>query len=651
MPGRKRLLLALRSILLFAISFAYLWSIQRLSPSMPDTDPYFHIKVADLIRERGLLQEFPWASFSLWRDAYFDKDLLFHLLLLPFTSLGLMFGAKVATAFFGALALTFFYVTLSLSGVVFPSAWTLLLLASGPGWFSRIIVLRGYLLSIAFCVTGLLAILKERPLLLFFITALYSLSYNSSFLLPLFAALYLILSFFYAARATPLKLLICSVAGLIAGIAMHPHRAAAFKNLVLQNIEVLFNAWNGDGKLRMAGELASYASRDLVYYNAGYLAAFFLSFAVLVFRGIRPALSEALLVTLTSAFFALTLVTQRFVEYWAPLQIWLLAILISRTFESGWRKRFAAIAVVASASLLIPYSDGAIRKFYKTLREPSSRQAAEWLASNAEEAEVVFTCDWDDAARLFFYNDKQRYLVMGDPLYMYGWNREVWTEWNRITANAPDDAAQKIQQDFGARFVYCTKDFGRIISRLANDPHASIAFEGQTDIIFKLHAAEPRQGWHSRSGVIIKSGWQVAGVYKPWAIMHPPPEGAEWEDLAPQAISSTGEIRLNRTSFGSKSYACAVLRNQSFSQQVLKVPWHQSYQLLISADDAVAVWALTAPERLLVRSLRGGNFADDSLTLSMPGPAFPNSLIFIVCNYTGEWGLRVEALFPESGPD
>ena len=74
----------IRTAAIFMVAFFFWWRIQSLSPSMPDNDPYYHIKVASLISENGPLEHFPWTRFSVWGDRFFDKDLLFHLLLVPF---------------------------------------------------------------------------------------------------------------------------------------------------------------------------------------------------------------------------------------------------------------------------------------------------------------------------------------------------------------------------------------------------------------------------------------------------------------------------------------------------------------------------------------------------------------------------------------
>lgn len=79
-------------------------------PVLPDTDSYFHLEVARLYAEEGLVDQLPWLRFSLLQGVegvgFGDKELLFHVLLAPFTSGESTVGARWALAFWNALAFT-----------------------------------------------------------------------------------------------------------------------------------------------------------------------------------------------------------------------------------------------------------------------------------------------------------------------------------------------------------------------------------------------------------------------------------------------------------------------------------------------------------------------------------------------------------------
>jgi len=59
-------------------------------------DAYFHVHLAEIMAERGIfLKEFFWASESIWLSEWFDKEWLFHVLLIPFLSLGKIEGTQL----------------------------------------------------------------------------------------------------------------------------------------------------------------------------------------------------------------------------------------------------------------------------------------------------------------------------------------------------------------------------------------------------------------------------------------------------------------------------------------------------------------------------------------------------------------------------
>ena len=58
-----------------------LWLHQ--ASALHDTDAYFHLAIARLYAEQGLVDELPALRLSLMRDGYGDKEVLFHLLLAP----------------------------------------------------------------------------------------------------------------------------------------------------------------------------------------------------------------------------------------------------------------------------------------------------------------------------------------------------------------------------------------------------------------------------------------------------------------------------------------------------------------------------------------------------------------------------------------
>jgi len=77
-----------------------------------DADTAYHAAVGSLIREHGILQSFPWTPFSWLSDHYADKELLFHLLFVPFIGLGWITASKLVGMLLGAVLLAVLYLIL-----------------------------------------------------------------------------------------------------------------------------------------------------------------------------------------------------------------------------------------------------------------------------------------------------------------------------------------------------------------------------------------------------------------------------------------------------------------------------------------------------------------------------------------------------------
>ena len=89
-------------ILLVLISFSIL--LQFTSPNLYGVDGYYHVKVASLIKTNGLHYNFRWAKFSTFSNTFADKDLVLHLIILPFTYISnIIIAGKWAAVFISFL--------------------------------------------------------------------------------------------------------------------------------------------------------------------------------------------------------------------------------------------------------------------------------------------------------------------------------------------------------------------------------------------------------------------------------------------------------------------------------------------------------------------------------------------------------------------
>ena len=97
-----------------------------------------------------------------------------------------------------------------------------------------------------------------------------------------------------------------------------------------------------------------------------------------------------------------------------------------------------------------------------------------WLLKNTEPREIVFNADWDDFPFLFFYNQKNYYIVGLDPMYMYKYDKKLYRLYQRITKGKVKKPSEIILSVFKARYVFVDKYHKRLIRNLEKDKKAKL---------------------------------------------------------------------------------------------------------------------------------------------------------------------------------
>src|SRR5437879_727752 len=147
-------------------------------PVLPDGDSYYHLAVARAYAEHGLSYRPDWARFSIMHDGFGDKELLFHVLLMPLARLAdATRGGVVALALLGALvaAVLAHQATAAIGrwGLAVP----LLVFGGAADFMLRAIRLRPELLSLLLILLAIPLASRRRPVLLGVLACLYALGY------------------------------------------------------------------------------------------------------------------------------------------------------------------------------------------------------------------------------------------------------------------------------------------------------------------------------------------------------------------------------------------------------------------------------------------------------------------------------------------
>ncbi len=471
---------------------------QFQSPYLPEPDSYFHVKAALLMRQHGLfLKGFPWAHFSLWRDGYSDGCLLYHLLLIPFTFGGLVFGAKAAAVLFSAFALSSFFMILTLNRIPHRIYWFWLLLMGGGFFWWRVLAVRPQVLSISLLMWSLHFLLNDRKRPFALLCFLYPFAYVAAFLPVVFAALrwaYLKV----VERRSEHRILLAGSGAYVLAMLLHPYFPKNLRFFYVQNLVSMFYSVTRKVELFQGGEIRPMDTLQLL--SAHWPLILHLLVVLSVFMHRRPPLSQRtrVLFPITVAVVALTLVSKRFIEYSLPVATLFCACAFTDVFAGCAARAFLperrvlAGALVAAWLGLVAAASGSwfatMRGQFAHLPPPHFERLARTLAAQAPPGSLIYTCDWDEPPELLYFNDQHRYMVMMDPVFMYYQDPALWELWHG-TANAilpPDDIHRALQERFGVRFGLCSRKFQPFRDLVGRDRRYKIIDEDDEGFVFKV---------------------------------------------------------------------------------------------------------------------------------------------------------------------
>ena len=498
MTRTRRFWLEWLGVFLFCAALCAYFQFQ--TPYLPEEDCYYHIKFAWLLRHHGFFRHgFPWAYFSLWRDGFSDGSVVFHLLLIPFTFGGLIFGAKLAAVLFSAFAFSSFFAILTLNRVRARFYWFWLLLAGGGFFWWRLLVLRPQVLSAALLLWSLHFLLNGRRKAFAALSFLYPLSYVAAFLPQAFAALrwaYLKM----IERRSDGGLLTAGLGAYLLATLAHPYFPKNMKFFYVQNFYVMFLSLTQNVNIHLAGEFLPLDTRQFVGGNLP-LIANLLGLAFVAMHRRRP-LSERTRLTfpIALATVLLSCVSKRFLEYAVPVTTLFCAFLFTDICDGcgkdelvrdfGIAGKVFAFAWLLAMGAATGVEAAMVRHDFAHVAPPRFEELARALAAKAPPGELVYTCDWDEPPELLFYDDQYRYPVMMDPTFMYEWDPAIWKRWSDV-ANArltPDETRRTLTETFHARFGVCGSKFGGLRGLLDADPRFQILAENEQGFVFEVRA-------------------------------------------------------------------------------------------------------------------------------------------------------------------
>ncbi len=475
----------------FSAAFIYFHRLQFSTANIPGFDGHYHIKLAAIIKEQGLLKALPWLQFTYLKDHFVDFHFLYHLLLIPFTYGDLTYGAKISTVVFFATMGAVFYAVLKDRQVPAPWFWFVILLIGSPPFLYRMSLPRAPVTALALLLPATVFLAENKRRALFAFAFLFVWMYGG------FTALLVFAGFWFPSqwainKSFDRQTLFALVAGVLAGIVINPYFPENTIFLYSQTFEAgISRVIAGGGEWRPYDRSLLFSQHHLALAVwAGCLTTFVLA------RRKPAAETLAWLLFLIFTVF-LTLRSQRFVEYLFPTLIMTSALLA----RDGWsalrdrpifaRQWLPLVSAGLSILFLLWIFPGQLQSAKNEMyddRDPGRyKKAALWLMGNTPPGTTVYTSDWDDFPELFFYNSQNHYIVGLDPAFLYIYDKTLYRKWDEINlGKIKEDPYPVLLNLFRTPYIFTDNDHGPFVNLMNRHPRIKLRYEDDNTRIYSL---------------------------------------------------------------------------------------------------------------------------------------------------------------------
>lgn len=515
---------------LFILGVFVLIKVQFLTPTLWEADGYYHIRLAEIIRTQGILKEFHWAKYSFFATHFSDKDLLYHILLTPFTLVpNLYMGAKIAAVLFGVILLGTFLFLLRryCDNRWIPVAFVCFFLSDH--FLTAMSRPRPMVLAIAIMILGIHFILRRNLVGLFFATLIYGFMHITALLLVFFALLIEGMRIFErrdeGGASGPdfsLKPFLVSGLGLMISYLLHPNFPNNLLFIYLNLFLVPVYAAKG-GILELGAEFFPMLTKDYLMSYPVLLPGILVLIFATMFRNEKIRFETKVFFVCSVPFLLGSFLSQRYILHGYPLLLIWLGSHFSELFRDsretpptqvssgtqGGKKssglpvpgllrrisddRFIRGASVTGLVVCLIVSIGLtsqrvlLRARSNTFVNSHYEAVAAIFRKVVPPGDTIFHANWSDSQYFIGLNPQNDYFMTLDPIYMYEWNPKLYNLYRDIAHGRSSDPYVSLKETFKVSHGYAGKNyFSPFINQIRGDNRFTIIAEDPLGIIFKL---------------------------------------------------------------------------------------------------------------------------------------------------------------------
>lgn len=472
------------------LGIVVLFFVQFSTPTLYDADGYLHIRMAEFLRDSGPRYNFHWAKLSTFNGNFADKDILYHLILIPFTFFkNIFFGVKIAAFIFASLLFLGFYLILKRYADKIILPFFLIFFFFSSSFLQAISSPRPLAPVIFINLLAMHLIIQRKYLWLFFTGLFYTLIHVTSPLIICYAFIIEIVRYFDKKEFSP-KTILFSFLGVLAGFLVHPNFPNNFLVFYLNSILVPLYTIK-TGVLELGAEFFPLTTREyLLKYPMiiiGVISIIYIAVSKII---PKPRFETKAFLALGAVFFVLSFTCQRYLSHG-----YLIMLMAFSCYASDFmriKKNFTKLGLSAIFILMVILGfnsfDGArYHALVARIINGHYEAAGKWMEKNIPEGELIFHANWSDSQYFIGLNPKNDYFVTLDPIYMYYKDPELYKIYRDVSFGRTSDPYSVLKDTFKVKYGYAGKSyFNGLIDQVRKDSRFTILAEDQFGVIFKL---------------------------------------------------------------------------------------------------------------------------------------------------------------------
>ncbi len=495
--------------------------------TLSDPDSFYHAGISVMMRDQGLIVDFPWTQSSLYKLFFIDHHFLYHVFLIPFVSIfNPLAGIKIATAIFATLSTLSVLWLLKKNNIKGLVWWLLIMLTNSlflfrmslgkaPSLTLLILIVSYYLInqykykSIFLWSWLFIWFYSAWPLLLVFtaitttvesITDAYAVIKNTGS--SLFSFFKLIIKNFFNKKN--ILLWASVILGLTVGLVTNPYfptNLIYLKYLFTMSITPYYKI------IQIGSEWYSWDLFEIMEHSALPILVWTLS-SIFFFATLKKQEKFSLVSWLTSlVLIIMTMRARRQIEYMVPWLVISSALawkdgLGKSSLHDLWKEfiswlpkilRKKIFIYIIGGYLLIILPLGVYKEVATTYTSLASgykmshlEKASTWLKNNAGVGEIVFNNSWSSFPMLFYYNPHNLYLTGLDQTFMYEFDKNKHQLWTEAVDGKRSDYYEIAKNEFHASWLLLEKKHPKSLYILNRDPRFQKVYQDDEAIIYKL---------------------------------------------------------------------------------------------------------------------------------------------------------------------